>query len=102
MVWWLEFEAARGGNELEHEAFLALAIEAGFYEQPPQPEPLSLLYELRRFGLTYWEGAYVDQPEILMWELNTCIDAEVEVRNRQVAQLKAQEEFLQSLKKGDG
>lgn len=58
-----------------------LNIEEGVTDAPEQPEALAILRRLRRFNLPMWSGGYADQPSILMMELNTVIETEIEMEN---------------------
>lgn len=54
----------------------------GLREAPQQPEALTLLRKLRRFGTGfYWSGGYANQPHVLMMELHEVIEAEIEHKN---------------------
>ncbi len=90
MELWLEFDLAPTLTGDDKEAW-RIRVATEDLEPPPQPEPLTLLYQLRRFNALYCEGGYGDQYDLMMQELNTCIEAELahnrRVENNRIAQL---------------
>lgn len=60
---------------------------------PEQPEPLAILRRLRRFNFSVmmYSGGYLNQPHILMRELNTVMDAELEYDEFKLANLRLTE-----------
>lgn len=56
-------------------------LKEGTFDAPEQPEPLSILRELRRFNASWWPGGYADQPYLLLMELNCVIECELEDEN---------------------
>ena len=60
-----------------------IEIAEGVREEPQQPQPLTDLRRLRRFNLTLWQGAYLDQPHIAIQEMNAVIDAEIAFEDMQ-------------------
>lgn len=69
-------------DAIEHTRY-QLEIMEGVILTPEQPEPLTILRRLRRFNSQPWSGGYLDQPWILMAELNEVIEAEIEYDNLQ-------------------
>jgi len=78
---WLEHQHQNDLSDMDREKYLLKQAEAN-QPAPEQPEPLAILYQLRRFATTYWGGGLANQPYLLTLELNTCIDAELEFERR--------------------
>lgn len=79
---WLEHEyrsssAALADDPIEATNYQASLME-GVFEPPEQPEPLQILRKLKRFGVSMWDGGYASQPHILLLELHTVIETEME------------------------
>jgi len=69
----------------------------GVIDQPEQPEPMTILRQLRRFNSTWWQGGYADQPWILMHEMNVVIEAEIDHEN-----ILNQNRYMQALQEKHG
>lgn len=82
MLRWLEHEyrsssAALTDDPIEAANYQASLME-GVIEPPEQPEPLQILRKLKRFDTQMWDGGYASQPHILLMELHTVIETELE------------------------
>jgi hypothetical protein len=73
---WLEWDDRMNLDQDAKDSLIMQYDEHG----PPQPEPLSYLYRLRRFNCMWWPGGYSSQPWLLMEELNACIEGEEEYK----------------------
>lgn len=63
------------------------AVTEGVTEEPQQPEALTLWRRLQAYNTLYWGNSYSEQPYILLRELNTARDAELEYRQLQALNL---------------
>jgi hypothetical protein len=61
--------------------------------EPERTEVFDVLLQLRRFGLTWANGAYEDQPCLLIKELNAAISAEEEHAARKAINQRNKEKF---------
>lgn len=85
---YLEVEQQQAGRDTS----LLSGLELAESEPPEQPEPLSVLRQMRRLNLPLWSGGLDDQPWIFTQELHTVIDAELDFQERQALNLKLQEQ----------
>lgn len=70
--------------------------------KPEQPEALGILYRTRNYETTYHGGGLVDQPAVLMMELDTCIRAENEHERIQLINQRLRQEFEAQKRENDG
>lgn len=75
---------ALADDSLEAVNYIA-SLREGVIEPPEQPEPMQILRKLKRFGVSMWTGGYADQPHILLMELHTVIEAEMDYQNSLLA-----------------
>ncbi|PJF45111.1 MAG: hypothetical protein CUN55_00545 [Phototrophicales bacterium] len=93
---WLDYAKVQsnyytgGDDSLE-----ALQYKLSLEDQPPpeRPQVLFILDRIRRYNTLYFNGGLQDQPYILMLELDTAIDTELEREAQEIKNLRLKEEF---------
>ncbi len=83
---WLEYERMSETDKSDQDM---LRAELGL-APPEPPEPLSVLRRLKAFNMHWYDGGYVDQPHLLMREMEAVLLIEQEFERRDEANRRRQ------------
>lgn len=78
---WLAYQSTKNSGVVNSDIDLLL-LSMAEEDAPQQPEALRIVYEQRRFGVTYFNGSIQDWPYMFRLELNEAINAEIEEQER--------------------